>query len=161
MKGKKGLFLFLALLLPVAVFVFLKFFGKNEFEVPLIYANGVSDAPAECGLEYPVPYVLHDSLMLKLRAEETSMLVLDFSGQSSTEMQVVRDEFAKDKVMIKSASSINFADEKFVRECVLLLKNPNEIVLIDSKNQIRGYYQNSREEIDRMILEIKILLKKY
>ena len=160
MKGKKVLFLFLALLLPVVIFIFLKFFGKNEFEVPMIYADGVSNPPSDCGIEYSKPYILHDSIRTNFKTK-SSILVVDFSGQPSTEMQVVREEFEKDPVEIKSAASLNFAEEKIFRECVLLLKDPDELVLIDSKNQIRGYYQNTREDVDRLILELKILLKKY
>jgi hypothetical protein len=161
MKGKKFLFLFLALLLPIAVFVFLKFFGKNRFEVPLIYKDGVSDPPAACLFDYPKPYLIPDSILAVAGANNSSIVILDFSRQPSTEMQVVRDEFDHDPVVIKSASTLNFADEKLLRECIFLMKEPNELVMIDSEKRIRGYYENTREEIDRLILELKILLKKY
>jgi hypothetical protein len=161
MKGKKFLFLFLALLLPIAVFVFLKFFGKNQFEVPLLYENGVSDPPAGCSYDYANPYLIPDSILTTAGANKSSVLILDFSRQPSTEMQVVRDEFDHDPVVIKSASTLNFTDEKLLRECIFLVKAPNELVLIDSEKRIRGYYENTREEIDRLILELKIVLKKY
>jgi hypothetical protein len=39
---------------------------------------------------------------------------------------------------------------------------PRNVVLVDSKKKIRGYYTiGSREEADRLILEMEILLKKY
>jgi hypothetical protein len=161
MKGKKALFLFLALLLPVAVFVFLKFFGKNEFDVPLIFESGVSSPPAQCNIHYPSPYVVPDSILIQAGVGHGTILIIDFSDRPSTEMQVVRDEFRQDAVVTESALSIHFADEKFVKECVLLIAEPNEIVMIDSQQHIRGYYQNTREDIDRLILEVKIVLKKY
>lgn len=46
--------------------------------------------------------------------------------------------------------------------CFFFLHKPWTAVLIDSENRIRGYYSpNTREETDRMIVEMKILLKKY
>ena len=38
----------------------------------------------------------------------------------------------------------------------------NRLVLVDSDGRIRGYYlDGSLEEIDKLILELQILLKKY
>jgi hypothetical protein len=161
MGGKKLVLLFLALLLPVVIFIFLRLFGKNEFAVPLLYEEGVSNAPATCNVRYPTPYFVPDSIVNQIKDNTAEILVLNFSDQPTTEMQVVREEFDKDAVMIKSASSLNFVDKKFLAECILLMSTPNEIVLIDSENRIRGYYRNTREEVDRLILELKIMLKKY
>ena len=161
MGGKKLVLLFLALLLPVVIFIFLRLFGKNEFAVPLLYEDGVSNAPATCNVNYPSPYLVPDSIVSQIKENPSEILVLIFSDQPSTEMQVVREEFDQDAVMIKSASSLNFANKKFLAECILLMSAPNEIVLIDSENRIRGYYKNTREEVDRLILELKIVLKKY
>jgi len=38
---KKLLFLILTLAIPVSIFLFLKIFGNNEFEVPILYENGI------------------------------------------------------------------------------------------------------------------------
>ena len=41
-------------------------------------------------------------------------------------------------------------------------KAPANVVLVDSEKRIRGYYSiGSREEVDRLILELQILLSKY
>lgn len=157
--AKKILFLSLALLLPVLVFVFLKFFGKNEFDVPLLYQEGVTEVPNGCDVKYPVPYALPDSVMGKFSEEKSSVIVIDFSEQPSAEMQAIKDEFKND-VVIRSYSSVNFADKNFIRDCVLLMKQYS-IVMIDSENRIRGYYENDREETDRLAVELKIVLKKY
>jgi hypothetical protein len=46
--------------------------------------------------------------------------------------------------------------------CDLLLQKPWTTVLLDDQRRIRGYYDpTSREEVDRLIVELKILLKKY
>lgn len=38
---KKGIFLILTLAIPVAIFLFLKIFGSNEFEVPILFESGI------------------------------------------------------------------------------------------------------------------------
>jgi hypothetical protein len=46
--------------------------------------------------------------------------------------------------------------------CALLLKSPWKVVLIDDQRRIRGYYDpEDRDEMDRLIVELKILLKQY
>lgn len=40
---KKTIFLILTLAIPVSIFVFLKLFGTNNFEVPYLYADGIPD----------------------------------------------------------------------------------------------------------------------
>ena len=39
----KGIYLFLLILLPVIIFLFLKAFGNNRFDIPVLYANGIGD----------------------------------------------------------------------------------------------------------------------
>ena len=38
---KKTIFLVLTLAIPVSIFLFLKFFGSNTFEVPVLFENGI------------------------------------------------------------------------------------------------------------------------
>ena len=54
----------------------------------------------------------------------------------------------------------DYSDQFFT--CDLLLQKPWTTVLLDDQRRIRGYYDpNAREEVDRLIVELKILLKKY
>ena len=41
---KKGVFLFLLILLPILIFLFLKGFGRNEFSIPIYYEQGLGDS---------------------------------------------------------------------------------------------------------------------
>ncbi len=41
---KKGIFLFLLILLPIIIFLFLKRFGRNEFSIPVYYEQGLGDS---------------------------------------------------------------------------------------------------------------------
>ena len=66
MTSKKTIFLILALILPVAIFIFLKLFGRNEFNVPPRYQQEEIAAPANCDFQYPVPYSLPDSVFQEL-----------------------------------------------------------------------------------------------
>jgi len=40
---KKSIFLILTLAIPVSIFLFLKFFGSNTFDVPVLFENGIPD----------------------------------------------------------------------------------------------------------------------
>ncbi|MBT1697501.1 hypothetical protein KK083_11485 [Fulvivirgaceae bacterium PWU4] len=160
--GKKIVFLFLALLLPVCIFLFLKIFGKNEFDVAPLHEQGVPDAPAHCNLTYPSPYVLPDSVM-KLIGSDAPLVILNFSGEE-TVLQRVYDEVSESEVKTvqPQAMALREEDLSFLKRCVLLLKDPYDVVLIDNQKRIRGYYQgSSREEIDRLLIELSIILKKY
>lgn len=42
--GKKAIFLFLLIALPVIIFLFLKSFGRNEFTIPVYYERGLGDS---------------------------------------------------------------------------------------------------------------------
>lgn len=147
---KKGVLLLLALALPALVFVFLKRFGRNEFAVPVFHAQAaewtLSDCPAAT---IPVRYITSstgphvqivttrtlDAIALDLRRVEQNI-----SPALYQVVPVVRDSV----------------------RCALLLRENDTEVLIDTAGQIRGYYSlGSREETDRLILELKILLKQY
>lgn len=41
---KKGIFLFLLIILPIVIFLFLKGFGRNEFTIPIYYEQGLGDS---------------------------------------------------------------------------------------------------------------------
>jgi hypothetical protein len=54
------------------------------------------------------------------------------------------------------------SNDEQLAHCFLFLKKPWTTILIDREKRIRGYYAPStREESDRLIVEMKILLKKY
>jgi hypothetical protein len=161
MGGKKIIFLFVALALPVFVFVFLKLFGKNEFDVPLLYDAGVTERPAGCTIDYGMPYLLPDSIYNSVNPRNDSLVAINFAETVPTKLQEIQVQFKQEKLSVHQASLLT-GDRSYVKNCILLLKEPNTIVLIDNRKQIRGYYDGSdRDELDRLEAEIKILLKKY
>jgi hypothetical protein len=49
-----------------------------------------------------------------------------------------------------------------LHNCIFLMESQHDAVIVDKGNRIRGQYaMSNREEADRLIMELKILLKKY
>ncbi len=165
MKGKKILFLTLALLLPVTIFIFLKIFGRNEFDVPVMHLEGKIEAPENCDYNYTTPYFIPDSLAAFFEVNNAdSLYVIYFAPALRVPMKRVSVEIGEAfiKIIPPSAFSLMKTDVRLLKECILLMKPPHSIVLLDNKKRIRGYYEGEeRDEIDRLIVEIKIILKQY
>jgi hypothetical protein len=168
---KKSLYLFLALLLPGLIFVFLKYAGKNEFAVPIYYENGV-DMPADCGIPdsmtftFPGLYTIgHGSMIAWKMDRKVNLLVfpsdkLDFTKIKSS----LDDEMGKNIVWIGKVDDLvsDTTGLSQMKKCIFLVKEPFQSVLFDDEGRIRGYYDlRSLKEIDRLRVELKILLKKY
>ena len=148
----KKIILFAALPLPVLIFLFLKFFGKNEFEVPVYWSDGVNVAGC---LPQPAPYVVPDSALNAWgwRGDKATLLVLD--------EKPVKDNLARVADLFEKGdyATINVSD---VPTCLLLAGDSSKVVMIDDKKRIRGYYTpTSRKETDRLAVELRILLKQY
>ncbi len=161
---KKRIYLFLALLLPALLFVFLKYAGRNEFNIPVYHDKGVVQVPGGCVSSYPSPYVVPDSVRGSDHSE-VQVLVFPMAGLDIDKVRSrIEDEFgAADVALLEPCKlSADSATCARLKKCVLLVNDPYEAVLIDSKGQIRGYYAlQTREEEDRLRVELKILLKKY
>jgi hypothetical protein len=156
----KGVYLFLALLLPICVFLFLRFFGKNEFTVePLFYKKGPE---ATC---FPIsyPYTIPDSVTTRFPMENDSLLLLYFGDRNEESVrQRNRAQQAFATYPIKSVDADNSETSNYRKKCIFLLKEPSDLVLLDRKGTIRGQYVSAdREDVDRLITEVTIILKKY
>jgi hypothetical protein len=176
--NKKSLYLFLALALPGLIFVFLKFFGKNEFEVPVYYSDGLK-ADSICHVIKAGPYQIPDSVLRKVGSQKQNITrivaVYPFIKDDLSEFSRMVDKYKPDGVETIIVSGIpnlprtsipvtqlNYDSFGWVVTCGLRVSEPWSVVLIDSKNQIRGYYDGSRrDEMDRLDLEMSIILKKY
>ena len=176
--NKKFLYLFLALALPGLIFVFLKKFGKNEFTVPVYFETGLTP-DSICTVAAAGPYQVPDSIVQKIGfrwpAGIKVVVVFPFVKDDLSEVQRVADKYAADSVAVVVLSGIpnnpktqlqtvfldynNFGSAVL---CWLRMNEPWSVALLDEKNQIRGYYDGSkRDEMDRLDLELSILLKKY
>lgn len=164
MKGKKSIFLIAALLLPVAIFIFLKIFGKNEFQVPPLHQEGIIEVSNACHYRYATPYYVPDSLFAQFGANKhDSLYVLYFDPSLKVSMNRVSVEYRDASVTVVPPSAFSpETDTQLLRQCVLLMRPPASVVLLDRHNRIRGYYDASdRDEVDRLLVEIDIILKNY
>ena len=161
---KKVTILFLALLFPVAIFIFLKMFGKNEFQVQPLYQEGSISSPANCAAAYTVPYAVPDSLFSVLAMNRNdSLYVFYFDKALDIPLHRISVEFGGDPVKLVNPRSLRVNPyNDFLQECVLLMRGDTSVALVDNRNRIRGYYNGAdRDEVDRLILETKIILKQY
>ena len=164
MKGNKFIFLIIALIMPVTVFVFLKLFGRNEFRVPVRYEAGNIAAPPNCDYTYTAPYRVADSVFTTLGLNDNdSLYVFYFDPSIASGMNRISVEFKGDLVQMLSSESVAATiDPNHLRECILLTKADSSVVLVDHLHRVRGYYVgNDRDEIDRLAVEMKIILKQY
>jgi hypothetical protein len=155
--NKKITYLLLALALPGLVFIFLKIFGKNHFDIPVYYTKGVSSDTLnnDCRITIHGQYYVADSV-LKEWNRKGSVILFSFSGEQETEW--MHKLFNKGKLEFIQPVCWNCGEDKF-KDCVLFLKEPYNTVLIDDQKRIRGYYKlGDREEMDRLEVEVEILL---
>jgi hypothetical protein len=186
MNFKKIVYLFLALVFPIAIFLFLKQFGRNEFNVePLLKAPTKPVASCE-GYTYQFPYTIADSILKQLEWNVSDSLTLvlfdnstlDDSHERSTQITRVFKEIPRADYRVLYKSDFDIFKTKFnairlnpigdtsnlsvIRSCALWLPAYEDIAVINSKKEIVGKYSLlNREDSDRLILEMKILLHQY
>lgn len=211
----QGLVLLCILMVPVLIIVFLKSFGSNRYDIPILYENGVENPFSECVVEESGQHYIPEFRLITQENKERGksemngkITIVDFFFTScpsicpvmSTEMERVDDAFRNEKdVQIYSISIdpefdtpeilasyaqkhlatpdkwffltgdkseiYNLARCGFILPTLDGMGDPEEFihsdkfVLIDDIGRIRGYYSGTnREEVDRLILETKILL---
>jgi protein SCO1/2 len=186
-KLTKGILLFTALLLPVLIFVFLKMFGNNQFDIPVFNHTELS-AKVNC-TDINLPHVVgnNEGALEPMEPSRTVNIyhVMD-DGIKSEEMKglmVVKDRLTGSDALIHSIGALDsltdlnglrqtyqiggiwelhqMAKDQLVENinCQLMITEGESLVLVDDTGRIRGYYAGSdEEEIDRLVLEAKILI---
>jgi hypothetical protein len=159
-KYKKVILLFLALMLPVCIFLFLKVFGKNQFNVPALFTDVPPESMDECGVAVVLPYHVPDSVLNSLSLSKEKLTLIHFGIMESKEeknLQSVKDDQgSKLKFVLLPDSLVS------LKQCVFFLDDPDDLVLVDSLGTIRGQYQSTqRDEIDRLRMELSILFDEY
>lgn len=218
MKGIRilqGLILVCILLVPILIFLFLKGFGTNSYELPVFFEKGVDNPFQECPItdstQHFIPdfsFINQEGMLVDRSKMNGKITVVDFfftscpsiCPQMSREMERVNDMFRdEDKVQIMSFSIDPDYDTPIILRPYaedhgavagkwdFLTGNKSEIyklarcgfviptldglgipdnfvhsdkfILVDEQGRIRGYYSGtSREDVDLLILETKILL---
>ena len=153
-----------ALLLPVCIFIFLKVFGKNHFAVKPLYQEEV---PAYASVCKPVltPYTVDTTWLKKMNVAHDGITMIYYDDahnhrSSQNQLTRVREKFNAGGVTIVTIDGHHAYDS--LRNCVLLLQGDSNTVLLNRKGIIYGQYMlHNREEADRLIMELDILLENY
>jgi len=178
-KTQKIIILIAVLMAPIAVFLFLKKFGSNQFELPVYYIEGnpIAQCPNSSGVQHKVKSAFIDDGTVTLPA------VFVLAGQEENEFNSDIDNvLAKypsikvweilntDKAEINSMLySLSLDEETYINfiNCELALGEDRWIndgiafkyVLVDEDARIRGYIEcNTMKEIDRLDAELDILI---
>lgn len=195
--------LLVMLAIPVFIWLFLKYFGQNQYEVPVYYQEGINlegctkesqthtipdfilnqineeEAVSENILDHHITAVAFFSypcdadcrkLMEELvrvqdvfeKQEMVQILTIDKSSSNPQELLELSQTFKSKSERWKFLTGEKTTIETLA-QCGFVLKEQKDlsypIVLIDSERRIRGYYSGTDpEEVDRLILEIRILL---
>jgi hypothetical protein len=164
MSGKKALFLFLAFMLPVCVFLFLKIFGKNEFAVQPMFQKELPKNISGCG-DVHLPYKLGKKIVDEIFSKNDSLVLIYFRRENPVKESLNQmrriEKLIRDYPMKTAAfeASSSLSNDK---RCVFLVKDPYDLVLVDHHGLIRGQYVSyDLDEMDRLLTEVDIILKKY
>ena len=187
-KSFKILVLTTILLIPAGIYIFLQIFGHNEFDLPIYSENGAEEKKEARIFNFEGLYDINGlAVDNKSFAEEIIILefVPDLSGNKDRDYLIrrVSDIFRNEgsiriirvftfnnysgsipeKITGKAGNNISplFTGEERMSQRIESAGGYNKIFLLDNKRKIRGSYLiEDFEEIDRLILEVKILLKK-
>ncbi|BDD05084.1 hypothetical protein [Aureibacter tunicatorum] len=173
---KKGVFLGVMLLLPLAILVFLKKFGKNEYSLPVLHSKmsveylNPNIASEEIGVYINVGvgteedrrFIIQnlDRIIDKLKIHEDVKLFLytdsDREKQNSEDYFIVNKNYESIEWKLDSSNAfLNFTEPLVVEEFPEAI---NKALLIDKGRQLRGVYDlSNEEEFDRISLELQIL----
>jgi protein SCO1/2 len=211
----QGLVLLCILLVPIVIIVFLKTFGDNRYDIPILFEDGVENPFLECNVvergQHFIPefsLFSENNLMVGRKEMEGKITIVDFFFTScpsicpvmSTEMERVDDAFKNQsdvqifsisidpeydtpEILTEYSQRHNATPGKWffltgdkaeiynLARCGFFLPtldgngepedfvHSDKFVLVDDLGRIRGYYSGTnRDEVDRLILETKILL---
>ena len=211
----QGFVLVCILLVPVLIFLFLKGFGKNEYDLPIFFQKGVDNPFKECPVTDSTQHYIPEFTFTNQEGKpigraqmEGKITVVDFFFTScpsicpvmSKEMARVNDMFRDEPQVQLMSISIDpeydtpqilkkYADEHQaipgkwhflsgpkletfqLARCGFVLPaldgngvpddfvHSDKFMLIDEEGRIRGYYSGTtREQVDLLMLETKILL---
>lgn len=163
MKGTKVIFLALAFLLPVLVFLFLKYFGRNEFNVEPLFQTPDAAIAERCP-SVVFPYRVADRSSLGASSADNLLLIYTEEDASiKKELARVRESYNSSEVHLVSLQEV--VPDSLVastRDCILLLREPFNTVLLDKAGLLYGQYDlRDLDEADRLLVELKIILKQY
>ena len=151
---RKGFILLFSLLFPVIVFLFLKFFGQNEYELS-IYNSSCSDL-----IENLLKEPNNNIKLLDVRLNDDNLLIDNYINKLdiSNEIKVITLSDQPRNLEWMSIRVDNLLIKNLTKCVENVVFDKSFILLIDTKNNVRGYfYSTDRGEIERLDVEIDIL----
>jgi len=158
---KKGFILLFSLLFPIIVFLFLKFYGQNEYELS-VYNSSCSEIIDE--------YIINDFnrknniRIVDIRMTDNDILVDNYINKLEINDQI---EVITLSNKLRNLNWLNLVVDKVLierlSECIQNeYLDKSFILLLDKQNRVRGhFYSADRKEIERLDVEIDILLLEY
>ena len=174
-QSSKIIVLVLTLAFPVLVYLFLKSFGENRFNLPVYYSEA---SVTEFCNEMSFPHTVEVSL-IDFSAEQATLIFFATNTQSDDIQELLRVADKYNQVQIVLLSDQQLMGDKFlpiglesdefihVVDCELIMNGEldpelpinEKAVLVDSNGYIRGYYQTTElDDLDRLEVELDILL---
>ncbi|MFN3840765.1 MAG: hypothetical protein ACK4RF_08660 [Cyclobacteriaceae bacterium] len=164
-KFRKWLVLFLALVIPACIYIFLKKFGQNQFDVAPLYAEAPPELPGDCPPHQGGPYRIPEFVLESLGWSDSASLFLFLFTEGGHPVGRITEAFQPDELRQVPVNAGNNpvveADLSWWNACYLFVSEQRPLLLVDKERQIRGHYGNTREDIDRLLMEAAIILRKY
>lgn len=154
---RKGFILLFALLFPIIVFLFLKFFGQNEYELS-VYKSSCFDVVENLLIENNQKN--NNIKLLDVRLDDNNILINNYINKlefnSEIEVITLSDQLRNLKWLSIEVEKSLITD---LSSCISNIEfSKSFILLLDSKNKVRGYFNSTeRGEIERLEVEIDIL----
>jgi hypothetical protein len=149
--AKKWIILFLALALPVFIFLFLKKFGSNQFDLPYFHETAET-WPAGCPPPDTFPFKIKSEFLPGVN-DRPALVVFQNPDSEASQRIPVEIDTASLKIIFKP---------EIESPCVFGVTAAAAAILIDVQGNLRGIFESlDRDETDRLIMESKILLKDY
>lgn len=163
-KSIKFIFLVVMLAIPAMIFTFLKFFGDNRFDVEIYYQDGTEGKSGCMSVEgqfYVADSLLESGSKVHVVLFNSDNEDIEESNFKARLLDTFDDEIAI-VIYVKKQSDGSFTLlENFenIVSCGFLSDNSEQLVLVDGQRRIRGYYSRELDEIDRLIVETKIVVE--
>ncbi|MCF6359744.1 MAG: hypothetical protein L3J29_03180 [Cyclobacteriaceae bacterium] len=174
---KKVLFLIAALVIPSLVYIFLRGFGDNKFEIPVYYSNGVpiegceSDTNKVHLVKFKDYHLQGSQLFYFPQWINDAEFYRQCKRIKNKPYQVVFTAISDSLLQHELGNTLVVSDKQQlydIANCALVLGQEaavskpiyNQLVLVDAQMRIRGYYNgNNLEDMDRLDVELDILSK--
>lgn len=156
----KVFILIIVFVIPVLLFLFLKFFGSNTFEIPVVSESiECVDISSLKKNSEPILIINNQTGSLPDAMEDKNQIrrVLErFGSDGGISFVISANDSLKYDLVDKY--DIGFRNDERISDCMKTYAGAgSKILLIDKQNQLRGTYTVERSDVDRLFMEVDIL----